>query len=261
MLIRDMRRLFTAGVLLLASGALAMSELHGQAPQASDKKAPAFEVASVKPNTSGDPLSGTHNLPGGRVTITNERLRDIIRRAHGSNDLEVFGGPDWLDGDRWDIVAAAPPGDPDAPWQAMLKSLLVERFKLQAHVEQRERPIYKLMFARSDKRLGPDIHDSGCVSDETDCGRTTANTNGSRSGTIKGIGRTMADVAVKLAPYAGRRVFDVTGLAGRYDFELRWSEDVSIFTAVQEQLALKLESGRSAVDVVVIDHVERPTPD
>jgi uncharacterized protein (TIGR03435 family) len=195
------------------------------------------------------------------VTITNQRLRDVIRTAYGSNDLDVIGGPEWLDGDRWDIVAAAPRGNADAPWQRMLKTLLVERFRLQAHVEKRERPIYRLVFAPSDKRLGPDIHDSRCTSDETDCARTTANTNGIRSGTMNGIGRTMADLAVKLAPYAERRVFDATGLEGRYDFELRWSEEVSVFTAIQEQLGLKLESARSAVDVIVIDHVEKPAPD
>src|SRR5579864_9085248 len=71
---------------------------------------PSFEVASIKLNTSGDPGSGTHNMPGGRVTITNRLLRDIIRTAYGSNDIAVIVGPDWVDADHWDIVAAAPPG-------------------------------------------------------------------------------------------------------------------------------------------------------
>jgi uncharacterized protein (TIGR03435 family) len=71
----------------------------------------------------------------------------------------------------------------------------------------------------------------------------------------------MSHLAETLSPYAGRRVFDGTGFDARYDFELEWSQDVSLFTALQEQLGLKLESARAAVDVLVIDHVEKPTPD
>src|SRR5262245_33808117 len=86
---------------------------------------PVCDVASIRPTTSGDPRSGTRNLPGGRVTITNLSLRSMIRTAYGANDLEVAGGPDWVDGDRWDVLAAAAPDSPaDAPWQEMLKTLL-----------------------------------------------------------------------------------------------------------------------------------------
>src|SRR5579862_5996700 len=74
-----------------------------------------FEVASVKQNVSGDSRSGTHNTPG-RVTITNEPIRELVQSAYGSNDLDVLGGPDWVDTARWDIAAVAPPGDGDAPW-------------------------------------------------------------------------------------------------------------------------------------------------
>lgn len=237
------------------SAALAVS-LAAQAP-------PAFEVASIRPNTSGDPRSGTRNLPGGRVTITNLPLRNMIRTAYGANDLEVSGGPDWVDGDRWDVVATAAPGSPiDAPWQAMLKTLLIERFKLQAHLEPRERPIYRLVLARADKRLGPGMHVSGCKSDDLACGSTSATTNGIRSGTMKGVGRTTADVATALSRYAERRVFDATGLAdARYDFDLTWSEDVSIFTAVPEQLGMKLEPASGRIDVLFIDRVEKPAPE
>jgi uncharacterized protein (TIGR03435 family) len=128
-------------------------------------------------------VSGTHNLPGGRVTITNLPLRSVIRTAYGANDLEVVGGPDWVDGERWDVLAAAAPGSPvDAPWQTMLKTLLTERFKLRAHLEPRERPIYRLVFARADRRFGPALRATACRSDELDCGKTSANTIGIRSG-------------------------------------------------------------------------------
>ena len=255
-----MRRLAIA-VLLLAS-ALVIPRLHAQGSPEPTPQAPAFEVASIKPNMSGDPRSGTQSSPGGRVTVTNQPLRSVIRVAYGSSDMEVIGGPDWIGADRWDILAAAGPGSPDdAPWQLMMKSLLVERFKLRAHLEQRERSIYRLVFARSDKRLGPDVHDTACKDDDASCGRTSANTNGIKSGTITGSGRTMVELGTSLSPYAERRVSDHTGLEGRYDFKISWSEEVSIFTALQEQLGLKLESTRSLVDVLVIDGVERPTPD
>jgi uncharacterized protein (TIGR03435 family) len=242
-------------------GAVGLVAVLGAVLTAQAPASPAFEVASVKLNTSGDAASGTHNMPGGRVNIINERLRDVIRTAYGSNDIEVVGGPDWVGVDRWDILAAAPPGSPDASWDLMLKSLLVERFQLQAHVEPREQPIFRLVFARSDKRLGPALHDTACRDDVPDCGSTSAHTSGIQSGTITGVGRTMAALGTTLSRYAERRVFDQTGLEGRYDFQLQWSEDLSIFTALQEQLGLRLEPARGPVDVVVIDHVEHPTPD
>lgn len=241
-------------IVVLLAGALS-APLVAQAP-------PAFDVASIRPNTSGDARSGTRNLPGGRVTITNQPLRSMIRTAFGANDLEVVGGPDWIDRDRWDVLAAAAPDSPpDAPWDAMLKTLLIERFKLRAHLEPRERPIYRLVLARSDKRLGPEIHDTACRPDDPDCGRLSANTSGIQSGTITGVGRTMAEIGTGLSRYAERRVFDATGLDGRYDFVVRWGDDLSIFTAVSEQLGLKLEPATRSIDVVVIDGVEKPAPE
>lgn len=223
---------------------------------------PAFDVASIRLNTSGDPRSGTHNLPGGRVTVTNLPLRNMIQTAYGANDLEVVGGPDWIDRDRWDVLASAAPGSPvDAPWQEMLKTLLIERFKLRAHLESRQRPIYRLVFARGDKRLGPEIRPTGCRADNLDCGRLSANTNGIRAGTIQGVARTFAELGTGLSRYAERRVFDATGQDGRYDFELRWDQDTLIFTALEEQLGLKLEPASGPVDVLFIDAVEKPTPD
>jgi uncharacterized protein (TIGR03435 family) len=235
--------------------ALAIS-LRAQAPP------PSFEVAAIKRNVSGSNSSGNRTLPGGRINVENQRLRQIIRSAFGSSDLEVVGGPGWIDADRWDIVATAgvTADNGEVPWREMLKTLLIERFKLVAHVEQRERPIYGLVFARSDKQLGPSIHPTTC-SAKGNCEGTSANTNGIVSGTIIGKARTLSDIGRSLSPYAERRVFDRTGLEDRYDYELKWSEDVSFFTAVQEQLGLKLESQRAPLDVVVVDSVGRPSED
>jgi uncharacterized protein (TIGR03435 family) len=223
---------------------------------------PAFDVASIKRNVSLDNHSSQRNMPGGRINFTNQRLRQVIRAAFGGSDIEVVGGPDWVDDDRWDIVAAPAAVDPNAPWREMLKTLLTDRFKLRAHVEQRERPIYTLVFARAGKQLGPKLHPTQTPCKiEGDCGSTDTNSNGVVSGTIHGTARTMTQVGRSLSGYAERRVFDRTGLEGRYDFELTWGDDVSIFTAVSEQLGLKLQPDRAPTDVVVIDAVERPTED
>jgi uncharacterized protein (TIGR03435 family) len=125
-------------------------------------------------------------MPGGRVEVTNKALRDLIGTAFGSNDLKVTGGPDWIGTERWDIIAAPTTGDADAPYAPTLKALLMGRFKLAAHVEQRTRPIYKLLAARSDRRLGPGVHASTCNDDKADCGGTNENTSGIKSGTIDG---------------------------------------------------------------------------
>ena len=224
--------------------------------------AQAFDVASIKRNVSGDARSGTRTLPGGRIAVINLPVRQIIRFAYGSNDLDVEGGPGWIDTDRWDINASAGTSDPDAALEPRMRTLLADRFKLRVHVEMRDRPIYDLVFARPDKRLGEKIHPTAMdCRPNGDCGSSSGRTNGIVSGTLTGVARKMSDIAVTLSRYAGRRVFDRTGLEGRYDYEVQWSEDVSIFTAVQEQLGLKLESQRAPVDVVVVDSVERAVDD
>lgn len=223
---------------------------------------PAFDVASIKRNVSLDNRSSQRNMPGGRINFINQRLRPVIRAAFGGIDIEVIGGPDWIDSDRWDIVAAPASVDANAPWREMLKTLLMDRFKLRAHVEQRDRPIFTLVFARADRQLGPKMHPTQAPCKiEGDCGSTDTNSNGVTSGTMRGTARTMAQVGRSLSGYAERRVFDRTGLEGRYDFELTWGDDISIFTAVSEQLGLKLEPQRGPVDVVVIDSVERAVED
>jgi uncharacterized protein (TIGR03435 family) len=242
------RRLLT--VLFITTAAIA----------AARAQQPAFEVASIKRNVSGDARSGSRTLPGGRVTITNQRLRQVIRSAYGASDIEVLGGPDWLDTERWDIVAVGGTDDRDAEWRLMLRSLLTDRFKLVAHVEQRERPIYGLVLARNDRMLGPNIHPTTCI-DQDVCPNTSANTSGIASGVITGTSRTMGDIGSTLSAYVERRVLDRTGLGARYDFELKWSEDVSIFTAVREQLGLMLDAQRAPVDVVIVETVERASED
>jgi uncharacterized protein (TIGR03435 family) len=249
---------------------------------------PKFEVASVKVNKSGDTSIRMQALPGGRINVDNATLRLLIRNAYTVQDFQISGGPDWINSDRFDVVATST-GNPTQPEiQMMLRRLLADRFKLTVHSETRELPVYALTLARSDRRLGPRLRSAEpCFRSPADgppqqppllgpgpCGFRIAI---GRS-TAKGV--TMGAFAASLSNSVGRTVQDRTDLSGNFDLELEFTPDqtlnrppggqdapapaaegASIFTAVQEQLGLKLESQRGPVEVLVIDRVERPTPD
>lgn len=182
----------------------------------------------------------------------------------------------------------APPGA--RQMNVMLRALLAERFRLTVHHETRQLPIYELVVARSDGTLGPQLRETtvDCVAAVAARGNAPPRPDGPFCGTRGGVGRlmlgsvTMSMLATVLSRSVNRTVVDRTGLAGKFDGSLEWTPDQmstpppggappgglppppadgpSIFTAVQEQLGLKLESARGPVDVLVIDHVERPTP-
>lgn len=260
--------------------------------------APAFEVASVKPN-KGDGPTESGVQPGGRVTMINVPLRLLIRSAYQVQDEQIVDAPGWISSEHFDVIAKAPgdvpqpaPGSP-GPVQAMMRSLLAERFKLAVHREMRESSAYALELARRDGKFGPKLQRS-----TTDCAAIAAarGRNGgppTPSGTdrppcgIKAAGGQMlaggqpiSQLTTILSQIVQRVVIDKTGLTGNFDFELKWTPDrnpqnqpggagilasdpdsPSIFTALQEQLGLKLEPAKNMVEVLVIDHVERPTPD
>jgi uncharacterized protein (TIGR03435 family) len=281
-------RAMVAASLVTCCGAGA--EILAQTPSAPGRS-PAFEVASIKRNVSGSDNASVRGQPGGRLAITNTTLRTIIRNVYRLQGFQIAGGPDWIDTDRWDIVAKA---DGDAlPDQlmAMVQTLLADRFRLAAHREVRDAPIYALTLSRSDERLGPQLRPS-----TVDCaaliaaarargGAQPPTTNGRPScglrverGFIMTTATTMADLARNLAPMAGRSVIDKTSLTGTYDLDLRWTPDgpagdapggvalpgddaVSLFTAMKEQLGLKLEAQRAPIEVLVIDSAERPIED
>jgi uncharacterized protein (TIGR03435 family) len=270
-----MRRLMTAGVLLLATVAVPVARLHGQAAQTAGQKAPAFEVASIKRNVSLD-RSGTMGFePGGRFHAVNAPLLWLISTAYGEFQRPLFesqiaGAPDWLDSEHYDITAKAGADFVSNYAQqefrdsrALLQSLLGERFGLKVHHDTRQLPIYVLTRVKSDGTLGPRMTRS-----VTDCATTPDKCSFSGlQGHVVARSITL-DILTGLASNAAERiVIDRTGLEGRFDIDLEWSPDQaasekpSIFTAVQEQLGLKLESTKGPVDVLVIDHVEKPTPD
>jgi uncharacterized protein (TIGR03435 family) len=256
-----------------------------------------FEVASIKPYESqaGDPVRVmTRLMPGGGFEAGNVTLGSVIRLAYGLQDFQVAAMPEWVNTDRFDIQARGPQGAVESEVSRRLQSLLAERFALKAHRETRDHPIYALVLARADRSLGPRLRrsqvDRAKVREamaaarrenrpppRVECGLTAERTFGF-------CGMTLEELAGFLPEFAGRMVVDRTGLIGAFDLEFRFDAsrpipgagpgggfpiqpagpadpDVpSIITALEEQLGLKLEPQTGPVDVLVIDHVERPTP-
>ena len=238
---------------------------------AARQQAPAFEVVSVKPHTSGDGRWTMTMQPGGRLVAINVPLRLVIRTAFSVQNDQIVGAPDWLDTDRFDINAKAPDDIRPEHIGPMVQALLAHRFKLTTHHDMREVPVFALQRVRRDDSLGTGLRPTACPALEIDLKepKPCANiSNGVNFLTLRGA--PVAVFAQYLAPYVNRVVVDRTGLEGRYDIVLRWSPEQqqtpkddlpSLFTALQEQLGLKLESSKGMVDVLVIDSVQRPTPD
>jgi uncharacterized protein (TIGR03435 family) len=234
----------------------------------SSTQAPAeerFEVASIRPTTSGPQLPAARVLPNGRMQIIGVTLRALIRMAYPSaaGPVDVEGGPNWTENDRFDVIAKAPDGRRPTP--AMLRALLADRFKLRTRMDQRPGTIFKLLVARGDGRLGPQLTRSKCaVSGSVSCNPLRIGAGPS----IIGEGVTMADLAAALSnfPVIGGPVSDATQLEGAYDLRVRFrgATDANpgtgplLPTALQEQLGLRLDRTSGMRDVVVIAAVERP---
>jgi uncharacterized protein (TIGR03435 family) len=275
-----------ASVGLLACALL----LSATAPRAQTDTPASFEVASIKANKSGDNRVMMGIQPGGRMTMTNVPLRLMIRQAYRVQDFQIVDAPGWVGSEHFDILAKAEGNPTQEQMQQMLRALLAERFKLAVHTESREMPVYALVVARQDK-LGPKLtkSESNCAalrSGPPPSGPPPAGAPrcGMRigPGTMTANGMTFRDLVQSLSTMVGRVVQDKTGLEGEWDFTMEFAPESraagpdgspasapdrpasdlpSIFTAVQEQLGLKLDSQRAPVDVLVIDKVEQPTLD
>lgn len=246
----------------------------------------AFDTASVKRRTEpGGGFMGRR--PGGRFTAQGVSLQDLIVFAYRLQPYQIVGGPRWLDTDRWDISAVGAQGTPDDVLIA-LQQLLADRFSLVARRETRELPIYALVVARSDGRLGPQLKRS-----TVDCAAMKAEANKTgvippdaarlcdvqgRVGSIQMGGSALSEFTPILSTRLQRTVVDRTGLIGPWDLTLTYTPEPSqiaqgvlapggaqpsfdpngpsIFTAVQEQLGLKLEATRAPVEVLVIERAE-----
>jgi uncharacterized protein (TIGR03435 family) len=203
--------------------------------------------------------------PGGRLLVTNVPLRIMVRNIFRLQDFQVVGGPDWIDRDRWDIVASTGTDVTEPEAAKLLERLLQDRFKLRTHVEKRDMPIYALVIARPDRGLGPQL-----VASTVDCAVARTCGDSTTPGMTRVVGRPISAVLRVFERLSGRSVVDRTGLTGQYDFTLRWRPDAaqdvnadfpSLFTAIEEQLGLKLQPERAAMDVLVIDAAERPVVD
>jgi uncharacterized protein (TIGR03435 family) len=300
---------------------------------AQDPAAPIPYVASVKRADAG--FGGLIRISPGNISVNGMPVRMLIRQAYGSlQDFQLIGGPPWITSDRFNIEAKPEGGGPMSPQvlQSVFRQILEDRFALKAHKETRELPIYALVLARSDGKLGPNITPSSpeCSTRMAARGRGPAPDGrggpppdgrggpppdgrggppldgrggpgrlggpppppdfdapaacGQRMGgfgRVRAGGTTMSGFAEAIAGTAQRVVIDKTGLTGYYDIALTYTpsgdqlpqgpappgaqlppidpDGPTFFTAIQEQLGLKLENQRGPVEVVVIDSIQQPT--
>jgi bla regulator protein blaR1 len=274
------------------------SRAESQSVDAAGIYAPAFAVASIKPNKSGDGrhfLARITNLPNdGRFYATGVTLKMLLHTAYDVEESQISGGPSWLSSDRYDIQAKADSSVDDAlrklspeqgtlAKQRMLQKLLSDRFKLTLSHETKDLPVYTLVVAKN----GPKLQES---KDDVSGANGPRGPNGHlmrmERGQLNGQGVPIAFLVQQLSQQLGRNVVDKTGLKGNYDFTLQWTPDESraamsnggddskqgadntplpdssgpsLFTALQEQLGLKLESQKGPVEIIAIDHIEKPT--
>jgi uncharacterized protein (TIGR03435 family) len=289
-----MRIAIHALVTLAAASLTALAATPAAQQAAAPSAAPAFEVASIKPNRSGSPRAvGLTLMPGGRVLAQNVPLHDLIRSAYALEESQLEGGPGWITSERFDLEARTSPDATADQARASTRALLAERFGFAGHTEVRQLPVYELRMAKADRSLGPGLRPSGpeCRPATMPAGLPAAPPPPTGAGMPLGTGGLICPGgfllgrlsirSVDMPAFASalwrrivrRPVLDRTGLDGRFDVDLTyWSEfervngapapetgAPSIFTAVQEQLGLRLESTRGPVDVLVIDRVERPT--
>jgi uncharacterized protein (TIGR03435 family) len=210
-------------------------------------------------------------LAGGGLRVLNSTLRGLIESAYDIREFQVTSGPAWLDTDRYDVLARSQAGaaqisraDEMKATRVKLQALLADRFKLVVHHEAREQQEYALVTSRDGAKLKADDTPADPPNARTgiqsNCGHMTATQS------------SMTNLAFVLSRRLQRPVLDRTGLGDRYSFQLDWSSDSvpcadaadnapSIFTALREQLGLRLDSIRGPVDTLVVDHAERPSDD
>jgi uncharacterized protein (TIGR03435 family) len=263
-----------------------------------------FDVTTIRLNKTGQGFEG-QNFRSGRFSATGVTLQNLITFAYDLQAFEIFGGPNWAAGDRFDVAATMQPppagSDPrDGPRRnrRLVRALLAERFNLAVHEERREMPVYSLVMARPDRKLGerlrpfvgecgdpgklgppPEIATFGMPTSDPSKGPQWCIAF-TRVGRLSAQGTAISDLTTILArlPAVGRRVIDRTGLTGLFDFDLEWTPLVTgppapgvpddrpsdagptIFTALQEQLGLRLESTKETMPVLVIDRVNQPSP-
>ena len=231
---------------------------------------PTFEVATIKLSRPDDRRLPTIQIQDRRLLAWNKSVMNLIEEAYSINPSEVVNAPDWFD-TKYDIV-----GQPDGEgqpslqqWHIMMQKLMADRFKLSFHREKKEVSIYALTVAKNGPKLAASAGDP----------KGPPNLAMPARGRFRGRNATMADLSGTLSGVLDRPVVDKTGISGRFDIPLNWTVDdfqasrltgfpapqqlngevPDLFTAIQEQLGLKLESTKAQIEVMVIDHAEKPS--
>jgi len=214
---------------------------------------PSFDVASVKPNLSGN---GFMDTTPGRFIATGVPLRMLLREAYSLMDAQIVGGAGWINSDRWDVEGKVNADNQETSHtREMVQSLIEDRFQLKFHHETRDLPVYELTVANGGTKM-----------------KLSANPNPPRGrmgrGNIEGTGWSVSNLIKFLSQTLDRPIVDKTNLKGLYDITLQWSPELGpaaspdqpgVFTAIQEQLGLKLQAIKGPVEVFVIDSVLKPT--
>ena len=273
-------------VATLAFGLLSTPRVRAQSPPAAETPAPSFEVASIKPNKSDDMRMMLRITPDG-LSAAGMSAKFLIEFAYDIKDFQISGGPGWLDSEKYDIDAKMDEATIEAikkmpreqaveQRRLMLQSLLADRFKLKVTHSSKELPVYALVVAKN----GPKLTHSA----DTPPGSTPRNQLRFTPGELSGMGVPISLLVNQLAREVGRQVVDKTGLQGNYDFTLRFTSEQrlgppggpggpgasgdapppdssgpSVFTALQEQLGLKLEPQKGPVELLIIDSIEKPS--
>jgi uncharacterized protein (TIGR03435 family) len=287
--------------LVLAAGVAAAVSAQQRPPHilpAPLDAAPEFEVASVKINKSGDNQT-RFNFVGGRIDVINMQLRGVIQAAYRVPANQLVNVPGWVNGTRVDIVAKADPKYSVQELQSMLQPLLVQRFKLKFHREMRDMDVYVMTLANKDGRLGPKLEKSESNCEELGAqprGSLAPTKPGElpACGTVPGGPGRIILRGFGMGPFVqilglatrGRQVIDQTGLPGGYNIDLQYTPEAlsaaalaarggaagplaaqvdpngpDLFTAMREQLGLRLEGARMPLEVMVVDNIEPPTED
>ena len=285
-----MARRTISGIVVFVMWVIAAATSVGQ-QQTAPAAAPQFDVVSIKLNPGTFPTGPPVERPDGGIRMTRVSAMVLIGRAYPpAIPRDMIGLPEWARTEYYDVAATASLSKATPEDRAaMLRAMLADRFKLTAHFEDREQSIYDLVLARKDGRLG-----AGLTPTEIDCAAqlaaaAAAGTPPSRPEPSDPAPRcrllirndrmegdsTMANLSQAFGMYSGRTVVDKTGVSGFYRVAMTFDSYAamvgpgaaprpdappSIFTAVEEQLGLKLQSAKTTLPILVVDHIERPTP-
>jgi uncharacterized protein (TIGR03435 family) len=225
---------------------------------------PSFEVVTVKPADPDSHRAGFHST-GRRVEAENQTLADVFCVAYGVHPKQIVGAPGWFSHERWVISGVADmPGPPNLKQiRGIFRKVLEDRFNLKVHKETQDLPVYLLEVGKGEQKMTRSMGDPDGLSDSS--GNMNAGINDMRYTNI-----TMDGFAEQLGGGTDRPILNQTGLAGRWDFRLKWTSSLAqtddpnaspvLFTALQEQLGLKVETTRAPAQVYVVEHVEHPSP-